>query len=392
MHDHRDFRTAVRRFVEDEIAPHAKRMDAEQRLCAEVVVALVQSGYLGALIPRELGGSGLDVLRYGALQEEIGRHCAATRGLLTVQSMVATALLAWGTREQREEMLPAMAAGAMVASFALTEPAAGSDASAITTSAARCASGFVIDGRKRWVSLGQIADLYLVVARTAEGPSAFLVPRGTPGLEVEPIGGLLGYRGGMLAELRLTRCPVPARALLGRLGGGLAQVVAVALDIGRYGVAWGSVGLAQACFEASVRHVATRRAGRGVIGDYQLVQGMVADMATEVGAARLLCERAGERRRAGDPRAMSDTLLAKYFASRVASRVARDAVQLHGAAGLSDELPIERHFRDAKVGEIVEGSTQIHQVLIARLAAQEVQPSVAASRTALHDGATGAMP
>jgi glutaryl-CoA dehydrogenase (non-decarboxylating) len=368
---HRTFRA----FADREIEPRAHHHDQAGQFSPELVRQLAAAGYLGAVAPAEPGGRPWDPIDFGLLCHELGRSCASAHSLVTVHSMSLAALLRWGTREQREEWGPRLAAGEALVAFALSEPDAGSDAAGLATVATRTDAGFELTGTKRWISFGQLADVFLLFARLEEGITAFLVERDAPGLTVVPIQGLSGFRGAMLAELQLESCRLPATSIVGRPGTGWQYVAATALDTGRYSVAWGCVGLAQACLEASLCHAARRHQFGQALADHQLVQAMIADMVVEVDAARLLSHRAGRLRGAGDPEAVMAASIAKYHAARTANRVASDAVQIHGATGFLETNPVQRHWRDAKIMEVIEGSTQIQQSLIAR-AAVRTQPGV----------------
>jgi alkylation response protein AidB-like acyl-CoA dehydrogenase len=359
-------RAAFRAFADEAIVPFADAYDRDQRLPSELVAELGQRGYLGALVPESAGGPGLDMLTFGALHEEIGRGCSSVRSLLTVHSMVAYAITRWGTPEQRTRWLRRLGTGDVVGAFALSEPEVGSDARSIETTATATANGFVLHGRKKWITAGQIADLFLIFARSERGICAFLVERGTPGFSTRPIQNVLGTRASMLAEIHLDNCTIPTANLLGPQGFGLASVATSALDIGRYSVAVGCVGIGQACLEASLAYASARRQGGAYLKDHQLVSAMISDMLVNVRAARLLCEKAGRSKEVGHPETIMDTMIAKYFASTVAARAANDAVQIHGANGCSDDYSVARYYRDAKIMEIIEGSTQIQQVYIAQ--------------------------
>lgn len=358
-------REALRGFVEREVAPHAGEWDRAERVPPEAIRRVAEAGYLGALVPREHGGAGVDTAAFAVLNEELGRGCSSLRSLLTVHSMAACAIRRWGSREQREHWLPRLAAGEAIGAFALSEPGVGSDASAVETEAVPDGDGYVLHGRKRWTTFGQVADLFLVVARSEGKPIALLVERGAPGLTVTPIRGVTGTRASLLAELHLDGCRVERRARLGGPGFGLGVALS-ALEMGRLSVAAGSVGIIQACLEASVRYARERIQFGRPIGEHQLVRRMVTNMAAEVRAARLLCERAARLYDAGDPAASSEIFIAKYYASTAATRAAADAVQIHGANGCTEAYPVERYLRDARVMEIIEGSTQIMQLTIAR--------------------------
>jgi alkylation response protein AidB-like acyl-CoA dehydrogenase len=367
----RGARAALREYVDGAIVPHADRFDREERMPPEVIEDLARRGYLGAVLPAEWGGLGMDMGAAGVLNEEVGRGCSSLRSLLTVHGMVSLAVLRWGSREQKERWLRPLAAGEVVAAFALTEPEVGSDARSVATEAAPAGDSYLLSGRKKWITFGQIADLFLVFAQSGGQPCAFLVERDSPGLGVRPISGMLGVRGSMLAELTFEECRVPKANMVGRVGFGFSYVASSALDYGRYSVACGCVGIGQACLEACLRYTSERRQFGAPLGEHQLVQQKITRMLTEVRAARLLCQRAGHLKDRGDPGAIMETSVAKYFASRMATRAAGDAVQLHGANGCSADHPVGRYLRDARVMEIIEGSTQMQEITIARMAYQE---------------------
>jgi alkylation response protein AidB-like acyl-CoA dehydrogenase len=258
----------------------------------------------------------------------------------------------------------------MIGAFGLTEPNVGSDASRVEASATSIDSGYVLKGEKKWISWGQLAGLFLLVVQCEGSPSAFLVERDTPGFSTEPIRGMLGFRSAMLAGLHMEGCRVPEESMLGKAGFGLSLVAGTALDWGRYSIAWGCVGLAQACLEACVSYTSERKQGGAYLKEHQLIQRMIADMLTNIAAARMLCHRASYRKEVGSPESLMETCIAKYFASQTAYKAATDAVQIHGAHGCSRDSPVQRYFRDAKIMEIVEGTSQIQQVLISNFAHQ----------------------
>lgn len=362
-----------REFADERIAPHAAAADRDQELSRDVIAALAAAGHLGTTIAKRWGGAGLDMVTYGLLSEELGRTCQSVRNFVAVEDMVCLALSSWGTTAQRERWLPGITAGTVLAAFALTEPDIGSDAASITTTAAPDGDSVLLNGTKKWISFAQIADLYLVFAQYQGKHTAFLVERDSPGLEIRPIRDLMGLRGSMLGELVLEDCRVAASNMVGRPGAGLAFVASTALDLGRYSTAWGSVGLAQACLDASAGHAARRVQYGTPIGDHQLVRRMLADMVTDIAAARLLCHHAGVGKDNGELDTVHPTLIAKYRASTVAVRAAADAVQVLGAQAIGGQRAVERHYRDAKVMEIIEGTTQIQQSILGQFAVDSVQ-------------------
>ncbi|MEP6911792.1 MAG: acyl-CoA dehydrogenase family protein [bacterium] len=361
-------RLSFREFVEGEIAPHAGEFDRTERLPRPLLRKLAEQGYLGACLPQANGGSGMDAVTLGLLSEEIGRGCSSVRSLLTVHHMVTLGISRWGTGEQKDQWLQRLASGEAIAAFGLSEPNVGSDARRVETSATLDGNAYILNGEKKWITAGQVADVFLIFAQSEGNPCAFLVPRNTSGLSINPITGMLGVRASMLAALRLENCRIPRENLVGKVGFGFSHVAASQLEYGRYSVACGCVGLARACLEASVKHSGERLQFGSFLKDHQLVRRMITDMLTNLRAARLLCVHAGQLIEDRSPDAIVETLIAKYFASRMAMRAAGNAVQIHGALGCSDESPVSRYFRDAKIMEIIEGSNEIQQLTIAEYA------------------------
>ncbi|WP_340158361.1 acyl-CoA dehydrogenase family protein [uncultured Maribacter sp.] len=357
-----EFRT----FVNDYIAPSAHKTDSEQNLSEQVIEEIKNKGFWGTEILSDFGGGNFDMITYGLFSEEIGRGCSNVRNLLGVQGMVSVALSKWGTNEQKEKWLPKMATGEVLTAFALTEPEIGSDAANITTKAEKKGASFIINGKKKWISFAQNANLFLLFAQVEGQAGAFLIERETPGLEVKPINDLLGFRGSGLGEITLENCEIPEENLVGRIGFGITYVANYGLVHGRYSTACGCVGLAQASLEASLKYSGTREQFGKPLVKHQLIQQMLADMMTEISAARSLCHRVGSLQEMGDLNAVLETSMAKYFASTIASKAANNSVQIHGANGCSSDFPVERYLRDVKIMEIVEGSSQIQQQLIAK--------------------------
>ena len=363
---------AVGEFLHEEVALRANMFDIERHLPADVVSSAAKLGLFGLVVPRAYGGLEQSMATLGTVHEAAGRACSSLRSVMTVSTMVTWAINRWGDSSQRDRWLPAMATGSTLAGFALTEAAGGSDAGNIQTSAVRTAAGWRLAGRKEWVTAGQIADLFLVFASTpAGGIAAFLVPSTTPGLRVEPAADALGLRAGMHATLVMEAAEVGPDALLGPAGMGHATVMTGALDIGRYSVAAGCVGILQACVAASSAYARRRQSGGGVLHDNQLIKRLLANMVTATRAAQALRIQAGALKDAGVPETIMATMIAKYFASTAAVEAARDAVQIHGANGCTAQYPVERLYRDAKIMEIIEGSSEIQQLAIADEASRE---------------------
>lgn len=355
----------LRLFVDREIRPRAAEFDRNGAIPRDLIREMAERGYLAAPFPSEFGGLGLDPLAYGQVTAEVARGCSSVRTLLTVHtSLVGETLIRWGTPQQKARLLPAMARGEILAAFALSEPEVGSNAKAVTTTYSRRGDHFVLNGRKKWISFGVVADILLVLASQAGRTTIFLVDAAKT--TRTPIHGLLGVRGSQLAAIDFADVEVSPDDVVGGEGQGFEYVAQTALDFGRASVAWGALGVAQESLEVMMRYARTRRQFDEVIGNFQLIKGILADAVTDVHAACALCERMGARRTNRDLDATIETNIAKYFASRVASRVTSDAVQVLGANGCSDDYPVERMYRDAKVFEIIEGSSQIQQLLIAK--------------------------
>ncbi|WP_079150279.1 acyl-CoA dehydrogenase family protein [Streptomyces hygroscopicus] len=362
----------VRGFAESEIAPHAEEWDQNERLPPKLLTRIGELGLWAPFLPAGLGGAGMTWATLGRVHEEIGRGCSSVRSFLTVHTMVTWTVQRWGTDGQRERWLPRLATGELLGAFCLTEPDSGSDASAAGTVAERVASGWVINGEKKWMTAGQVAGLLLVFCRTEGNMSAFLVPADTPGVEITPITGVMGTRASMLARIVLRDVNVGPDALVGPPGWAAATVMTGALDLGRYSVACGSVGILQACLDACVAYTSRRTVRDGRLSELQLIRRKISDMVVSGRAARLLCAEAGRLKDADDPATIMATWVAKYHASTAASAAASDAVQIHGANGFSAAYPAARLYRDAKVAEVIEGSTELQQLTIAEEAYREV--------------------
>ena len=386
-------REEFRAFGRLEVAPFAEDWDRDQRMPGSVIAKLAGSGYLGCSIPREFGGQGWDLITFGLLNEAIGRFCSALADVVTVQTMVSTALLKWGSAEQKRTWLRPLAEGRITASFALTEPTAGSAVQSIAASLAPSGESFVLNGTKKWISWAQFADVVLVFAKLGERPAACIVPRESAGLSIEPIRDLMGFRAAGLAELRFENVKVPAANVVGKPGFALSHVAQHGLHFARLSAACSALGLLRGCFEESTAYAATRRIDGAIAGDLGMIRTLIARMAADLAAARALCHeacRAGEER---VPEAIESVLVAKYFASRAAVRAASDAVQIHGAAGCHGSAAVSRYYRDAKILEIIEGTTQVHEDILGKLFVDRAAASaLAAQPDAEHERSTSAMP
>ncbi|MFY1661228.1 acyl-CoA dehydrogenase family protein [Micromonospora sp. WMMD1274] len=356
-------------FVDREVVPHAAAWDRRESVDPEIVDKLGRLGFLGLTISEEDGGSGGDHLSYCLVLEELGRGDSAVRGIVSVSlGLVAKAIAAYGSAAQRAEWLPRLCAGTALGCFALTEPDSGSDAAAMTTRATRDGGDWLITGAKTFITNGTVADVVLLFARTGgpghRGISAFLVPTNVAGLTRREIHGKLGLRGQATGELRFDAVRVPDSARLGPAGGGFRLALAT-LAKGRMSVAAGCVGIAQGCLDAAVGYAGQRTQFGKPIAGHQLVQQLLAAIAVDTAAARLLVWRVADLVDRGEAFA-TEASMAKLFASEAAVRAANNAVQVFGGYGYIDEYPVGKYLRDARVATLYEGTSQIQQLLIGR--------------------------
>ena len=366
--EHEEFRKVLRAFAETSVAPRAPYFDEREEFPTEVLVACGEQGYLGLPIPEEYGGAGADYLSYLLCVEELARVDPSVA--ITVEahtSLVCNLLYHFGTEEQKRRWLVPLASGRNIGAFALTEPGAGSDAGGTQTSARPDVDAYVINGSKMFITNAgtDISLLAIATARTPDGEiSAFIVPVGTPGFVVGRKLRKIGWRASDTRELAFTDCRVPRENLLGDPGKGFSQFLAQ-LDDGRVAIAALAVGQAQGCLDACLSYVKDRRQFGRPIGEFQAVQFKLADMATAIHHARLAVYHAGRLRQDGRP-FKREASMAKLFATEMAVDVARQAVQVHGGYGYIEEFPVARFYRDAKVLEIGEGTSEVQRIIIAR--------------------------
>jgi alkylation response protein AidB-like acyl-CoA dehydrogenase len=367
---HRAVRRSVRAFCERELFPIARDIDQEARFPWEAVEKMAGLGYFGIQAPKELGGAGMDTVSYIIVIEEISRACGSLGLCVTVHNSVAVyPLLAFGSEEQKQRLVPALAKGEKIGAFCLTEPNAGSDAAGIEATALRDNDHYVVNANKVLVTNGGVADVCLLFVRTdpkagRKGISVIIAERGTAGFVVGDLEDLCGMRANPVSSIRLYDCRIPADNLLAKEGMGL-RIGLAALDAGRIGIAAQAVGIAQAALDEGVRYAKQRRQFGVPIAKHQAVQMMIADMATGVDAARLLVHRAAVLRDQGKPFSEA-AAMAKLYASETSSKVTDMAVQIHGGYGYSKSYPVERYYRDARVTRIYEGTSEIHRMVIAR--------------------------
>jgi butyryl-CoA dehydrogenase len=361
-------RTA-RDWARERVLPLAAEIDETGEVPRELVREMAQLGFMGINVPERWGGAGLDMVAYVLVMEEVNRACASTGVILSTHVSLATAPLArFGTDAQKERFLVPLAKGDRLGCFALSEPASGSDAAAMRTSARRDGSSWILNGTKNFITNGAFADITVVFAQADaakghHGIVAFVVEKGAPGFTVGKLEKKLGIRGSDTAQLHFSDVRVGDDHRLGDVGDGF-KVALTTLDGGRIGIAAQAVGIARACLEDSLGYAKEREAFGQRIADFQAIQGKLADMATEIDAARLLTWKAASLRDRGE-RHTAEAAMAKLFASDVAVRASRECVQIFGGYGYLRDFPAERHYRDAKITEIYEGTSEIMQLVIA---------------------------
>ncbi|RMF12008.1 MAG: acyl-CoA dehydrogenase, partial [Candidatus Dadabacteria bacterium] len=361
---------AARQFAEQELRPIVRELDKEHRFAADAVRKAGELGFMGVYIPEEWGGAGLDVLAYVQVMEEVSKIDPGTAVVISVNnSLVCDPVLKFGTDEQKETYLKPMASGQKLGCFCLSEPSTGSDAANQKTTAEKKGDRWILNGTKNWISNGREADIALVIAMTdkaqgTRGITAFLVPSDTPGYSVGPPEDKMGIRSSSTTQIHLDNVELDDSHRLGAVGEGF-KVAMATLEGGRIGIAAQAVGIGQGAFEEAIRYSQQRHAFNQPIAQFQGLQWMMADMETQIQAARLLTWKAAWLKQSGEPYAKASSQ-AKLFASEMAVEVTRKAVQIHGGYGYVTEYPVERLYRDAKITEIYEGTSEIQRLVIFR--------------------------
>ncbi|MFG6200625.1 acyl-CoA dehydrogenase family protein [Nonomuraea sp. JJY05] len=349
--------------------------ERDETLPEEVVAWCAAQGLFGAMIPREYGGLGWSAMELGLLYEALGRVSASLASMVNVHGMVAQTLVRWGSGGQREELLPELAAGRKIAAVSMTERGAGSDLSLIETTLTARGPGYVLDGTKLYTTFGQRADLYLVYARTGAGPVCCLLDRTNPGLTVSPITGLLGLRAARLARIEMRGCLIGPDAVVGRPGFAQSVLLPHTLEHGRHAVAWMAAGMLSSALASCSAAVLDRRAFGHAVIEYGQIQSIVTAMGVDLEAARALCVQASRALAEADPATTRKVLMAKYFACHALERHAAQAVQAMGARGALEDDGVSRTYRDAKVLNIIEGTPQLLERLLAPHIAREAAES-----------------
>ena len=360
---------SVREFAEADVKPLAAEIDETGRFPRETLRKAAELGLTGISVAEEWGGAGMDHMSYSIVMEEIARVCASTSVILSVQnSLYCGTLEKFGTDEQKKKFLVPFARGEKIGCYALTEPQAGSNAAALATRAVRKGDRYVVNGTKAWITNGGVADAGVIYVNTQpekgeKGITALVIEKGTPGFSVGKEEKKLGIHATACVELSFVDCEVPAANRIGKEGDGY-KIALTTLDGGRIGIASQATGIAQGAFEAALAYAKERQAFGHPIAEFQAIQFMLADMATEIDAARLLARRAAWKQDIG-ARFSMEAAIAKLFASEMATRVTHKAIQIHGGNGYSREYPVERAYRDARITEIYEGTSEIQRLVIA---------------------------
>ncbi|MDH0864917.1 acyl-CoA dehydrogenase family protein [Mitsuaria sp. GD03876] len=368
--DHRAVQDAVRAYVQDQIAPKAAEWDKSHHFPAAELKGLAELGCYGVAVPTEYDGAGLDYLALAIILEEIGAGDGATSTVVSVNNCpVCSILMAFGNEDQKERFLKPLARGDMLGAFCLTEPHVGSEAGGLKTTAVRDGDDYVLNGVKQFITSGKNGDVAIVMAVTdkaagKKGISAFLVPTSTPGYVVARIEDKMGQHASDTAQILFEGCRVPAANRLGEEGQGL-KIALSGLEGGRIGIASQSVGMARAAFEAALRYSKERVAFGVPIFEHQAMQHKLADMATQIEAARQLIWHAASLKDAGQP-CLKEAAMAKLFASEMAEKVCSAAIQVHGGYGYVSDFPVERIYRDVRVTQIYEGTSEVQKILIGR--------------------------
>ena len=377
--EQRMIRDSAREFARQELKPHAAQWDRDGWIADAAVARLGELGLLGMMVPDEWGGSYTDYVAYALAIEEIAAGCAATAALMSVHSSVGCGpILKFGTAEQKRRHLPDMAQGKAIGCFCLTEPQAGSEAHNLKSRAVLTNGAWILNGAKQFVTNAKRAKIAIVFAVTdpdfkKKGISAFIVPIATPGLSVGRPEHKLGIRGSDTCAVTFADCRIPEDCLLGERGKGLSIALSN-LEGGRIGIAAQAIGIARAAFEAALAYAKQRKQFDRPIAEFGSIGNMLADMHTSINAARLLTHEAARLRGAGEP-CLSEACQAKLYASEMAERVCSKAIQIHGGYGYLEDYDVERHYRDARITQIYEGTSEIQRLLIARTLTTREDPS-----------------
>lgn len=374
--EHQMIRQMAREFAEKEIAPKASELDEKAEFPAENIKKMAELGFMGMMVPQNLNGTGLDTLAYVLVLEEIAAACASTAVTMSVNnSLFLGPILKHGTEAQKKKYVPDFASGKKLGAYALSEPVSGSDAAALITTASKKDGKYILNGTKNFITNGPNADAVIIFAtfdkeKKHKGISAFIVEKNSKGFSVGKIEKKLGIKASSTSSIILDACEVPEENRLGEEGEGF-KIAMTTLDSGRIGIATQALGIGRAAFEFASKYALQREAFGQTISKFQSIQNKLADMAVELDAARLLTWRAAWMKDQGLP-FTKEAAMAKLFASEAANKIAKEAVQVLGGYGYCREYPVERYFRDAKITEIYEGTSEIQRLVIAREILKEI--------------------
>ncbi|OAJ75323.1 acyl-CoA dehydrogenase [Brevibacillus sp. SKDU10] len=368
-------------FAEEHVEPYANQWDREERIPRDIIETSAKAGFLGGTLPAKYKGQEWDFVTYGLLNEAIGRFSISLSGLFNVHTMVAQTLLKWGTEEQKKRWLTDLSTGKKIAALALTEPGAGSDLQMMETSYTEQGDYFLLNGKKQWITFGAVADVLLVFGKLEDKPVAFLVERDSPGLTITPIQGMLGFKASHLAFLEFDNCVIPKENMIGKPNFALSYLAPYALEFGRISIAFASLGLLRGCLEICGSHVMERKAFNARLIDHGMISHFMADMGVDYEATAHLCISSCKAKDEHSPEATEKIMIAKYFASRAGARHSANAVQILGAMGCNENFSVSRFYRDSKTMEIVEGSNQIHQMILGSSFAKKAKRTLASVRT-----------
>ncbi|MEO8231776.1 MAG: acyl-CoA dehydrogenase family protein [Ignavibacteriota bacterium] len=353
-------------FIKTNVEPYASKWDQNQEMPNQFISLLGKSGYLGSNIPIDYDGKGWDFITFGLLNEAVGRGISSLTDLLTIQAMVSMTLLKWGTQAQKDKWLRRMAKGEIIGAFSLTEPNVGSAIQSLETKINKRGDKYILNGRKRWTSYGEKADLFLVFGKDEDKSVACLLSKNTPGLNISPIKNMLGFKAAHMAQLNFNDVEIPETDIVGKPGFALSHVASIGLHYGRISTSCSALGLLRACFENSVIYSSQRKIGGKFVGDEGMIRSLIARMGTDYHAASLLCYSACKAEDEHTPDVYEKVQMAKYFTSKAVVRAASDAVQIQGANGCHESSNVARYYRDSKIMEIIEGTTQVHERMLGK--------------------------
>lgn len=354
------------RILESKIRPKIKEIEEKEYIPKDLINEIASLGLFGLKIPENYNGYNCSYHDMQTIHEILGRYHSSIQNMVTVTSMVSQAILKSGSDEQKSILINDLVLGKKIGAFALTEPDIGSNIYEMQTTVIDGDNGFQINGYKKWITLGQIADFFLVFAKYRGHHGIFIVENNKPGLIINKINNILGLKGNMLAELKFDNCWIPRENALNISSISFKVGISYALLIGRFLTACGCIGMARNCLDSSIKYTQTRRQFGKPLSDHQLIQKKLAEMASEYKAAKLLCFNAAEMLDNNDQKATQMVLMAKYYSSKTVNKIAKEAVQIHGANGISNQFDVERIYRDAKIMELIEGSSEMHEIMIAK--------------------------